>query len=176
MVTMVTRRWPRAHINVNLALTISLSVIILAGLSAPAQAQSISSGTVAGTVVDQSGAVVPGATIELRNDLSRYQQTTVTDSTGSFRFTNVPFNPYVLTATLSGFKNGTQNLTVRSTIPDEVKLTMAVGGVSESVTVQAAQEVIENVPTAHSDADRSFWRTANRSRHRLQSRQIHRGF
>jgi hypothetical protein len=136
-----------------LLLGILASLFVLTACSLTGFAQSISSGTIIGTVMDQSGAVVPGATIELRNDLTRYLQTATTDSSGSFRFNNVPFNPYVLTATLSGFKTVTQSVAIRSTIPDEVKLTMAVGGVSESVTVQAAAAVIENVPTAHSDMD-----------------------
>jgi hypothetical protein len=97
------------------------------------------------------GPLVPGATIDIRNDITRYEQTVTTDAAGSFRFTNVPFNPYVLTTTLSGFRTVTQNVTVRSTVPQEIKITLTVGGVAESVTVSAS--IIENVPTAHSDVD-----------------------
>ena len=132
---------------------IVLCVCLLMSCAASVSAQSLSSGTVAGTVADQSGAVVPGAMIEIRNDLTRYLQTTTTDSSGSFRFTNVPFNPYVITATLQGFKTIMLNVVLRSTIPQDVKLTMAVGGVSESVTVQGGAGVIENIPTAHADVD-----------------------
>ena len=127
--------------------------ILLSAWFSPVFAQSLSSGTVTGIVADPSSAVVPGATIEIRNDITRYQQTATTDSSGSFRFTNVPFNPYVLTATLQGFQTTTQNVVIRSTIPQDVKLTMRVGGVSESVTVQGGAGVIENIPTAHADVD-----------------------
>src|SRR5207249_1178802 len=116
----------RGLMTIRRSLHIVTISFLLLGWIRPAFTQSISSGTVTGTVMDQSGAVVPGATIEIRNDISRYQQTTVTDSSGSFRFNNVPFNPYLLTVTLSGFKTVTQNLAIRSTVPQDVKLTMAV--------------------------------------------------
>src|SRR5215471_19281569 len=48
-------------------------------------AQSINSGTVTGTVKDPSGAVVDGARVILRNLVSGYEQTTVTDGFGAFR-------------------------------------------------------------------------------------------
>ena len=138
---MAIRRWSHS---------LAVGLLLLAWIS-PAFAQSISSGTVAGTVVDQSGAVVPGTTVELRNDITRYQQTTTTDSSGSFRFNNVPLNSYLLTATLSGFKTVSQNIAIRSTLPQDLKLTMEVGGLTEAVTVQGGAEVVENIPTAHSD-------------------------
>jgi hypothetical protein len=136
----------------------AIVVTVLAWV-APVNGQSISSGTVSGTVADQSGAVIPGVTVEIRNDITRYQQLSTTDVNGLFRFTNVPFNGYLLTATLSGFKTATQNLAIRSTVPQDVKLTMSVGGLSESVTVEGGAGVVENIPTAHSDVDTTMLMT-----------------
>jgi carboxypeptidase family protein len=140
----------------NFALSVCLCLLVNSDTSV--FGQTLSSGTVNGTVVDQSGAVVPGSTVELRNDISRYQQSTTTDAAGMFRFSNVPFNNYRVTAALSGFNTTTQDISIRSAVPQDVKLTMAVGNVTEAVTVQAAG-AIENIPTAHSDADRSFLAT-----------------
>src|SRR5256884_9762334 len=84
---------------------------------APADAQSINSGTVTGTVTDQSGAVVSGAKVVLRNAITGYEQSATTDETGSFRFNNVPQNPYRLTATAPGFSASTQDIDVRRSIP-----------------------------------------------------------
>ncbi len=133
-------------------------VCFVVTFAASISAQTISSGTVTGTVTDQSGGVIPGATVEIRNDVTRYVQTATTDSTGSFRFTNVPFNNYRLTTTLSGFNAATQNIAIRSALPEAVKFTLGVGGVTATVNVEAAG-LIENVPTAHSDADSSFLAT-----------------
>ena len=54
------------------------------------------SGSIEGVVKDQSGASVPGAKVEISNPVSSFHRETTTDADGSFRFTNVPFNPYHL--------------------------------------------------------------------------------
>jgi hypothetical protein len=56
-------------------------------------AQSVASGTIEGTVVDSTGGVIVGAMVELRNPITGFEQTALTDSIGAFRFTNIPFNP-----------------------------------------------------------------------------------
>ena len=66
-----------------LRLVAALGVILL--LAVPAHAQT---GTVSGTVVDQSGAVVPGATVVLVGGGGR--QTTVTGPQGEYSFGNLP--------------------------------------------------------------------------------------
>ena len=60
-------------------------------------------GTVAGTVVDPSGAAVPKAAVSVRNAVTGYSQTTAAASDGSFRLTNVPPNPYHLAVSAPGF-------------------------------------------------------------------------
>ena len=68
-----------------------------------AHAQSINSGTVSGVVTDPTNAVVRGAKVTLRNALSGYEQSVITDDMGGFRFNNIPLNPYLLRAEASGF-------------------------------------------------------------------------
>ena len=62
------------------------------------------SGSISGVVTDPSGAVIPGASVSIQNPVSAYTRTTTTDSTGHFRFSNLPFNPYHLTVTKEGFR------------------------------------------------------------------------
>src|SRR5882762_6842780 len=121
----------------------------------PGYAQSINSGTVTGTVTDQSGAVVSGAKVVLRNAITGYQQSATTDETGSFRFNNVPQNPYRLTATAPGFSASTQDIDVRSSIPMTIGLPLKVASGETSVTVEASGTIVENDPTAHVDVDRN---------------------
>src|SRR3954471_16943709 len=86
-----------------------------AALAAPlASAQSISSGTVTGTVTDPTGAAVSNAKLELRNAVTDYRQSQVTDSSGTFRFNNVPPNPYRLIVDASGFAPTQRDVEVRS--------------------------------------------------------------
>ncbi len=62
-----------------------------------------SSGTIQGVVTDPSGAVIPGATVEIHNPVSGYNRTATSDGSGKFSLPNVPFNPYHLTVTGKGF-------------------------------------------------------------------------
>jgi hypothetical protein len=136
------------------ALAILLPSFLLGGCVLPAFGQSINSGTVIGTVRDQTGAVISGATVEISNALTGYQQTTNTDENGSFRFNNVPFNPYHLAVTHTGFNTATQDVAIRSTIPANVNIALAVAGSQETVSVESlGADVIENEPDAHSDVD-----------------------
>ena len=68
-----------------------------------------SSGTVAGSVTDPSGAVVPGATVSINNPVSQYSRTATTDAAGRFNFPNIPFNPYHLTVNHAGFASSVRD-------------------------------------------------------------------
>src|SRR5262249_5627476 len=88
------------------------------------------------------------------NPITGFRQTATTDATGTFRFTNVPFNQYHIQATQTGFSPAAQDVNVRTTVPIPLKLALTVAGASESVTVQpSAEDMLENVPYAHSDVD-----------------------
>ena len=120
-------------------------------------AQSVASGTIEGTVVDPTGGVVVGATVEIRNPITGFQQMVLTDASGMFRFTNIPFNPYHLQVTQQGFSPAAQDVNVRATVPISVKITLAVAGLTEAVSVEAgAGDIVENVPYAHADVDRNI--------------------
>src|ERR1700683_4483783 len=86
--------------------------------------QSISSGsgTVRGSVVDPSGAIVKGAAVEIQNPVSQYSRSTQTDSQGNFEFDNVPFNNYHVTAAAQGFQTIREDLNIRPSGPGEVKV------------------------------------------------------
>jgi hypothetical protein len=134
-------------------LVLSLILLIFASSS---RAQS--SGTIEGVVKDPSGATVANATVEIHNPVSHFDRSTATDSEGKFRFTNVPFNPYHLTVTASGFAPYAQDVEVRSVVTVSVGVNLKVASAETSVTVQGeAADLIENDPTAHTDVDRSLF-------------------
>jgi hypothetical protein len=95
--------------------------VLCAGLGFDAGAQSAGSSTsIGGTVMDPTGAVVPSATVEIRNPVSGFDRSTSTNNSGSFVFPNVPFNPYHLTVTAAGFAPYAEDLEARSTVPVQV--------------------------------------------------------
>jgi len=121
-------------------------------------AQSGSSTSITGTVVDPSGAVVSNATVEVRNPVSGFARTVVTDAAGAFAVSNVPFNPYHLTVTGRGFAAYAQDVDVRSTVPISLNITLKVSGSAESVTVEAnGGDLLENTSTFHTDVDRGLF-------------------
>ena len=134
----------------------SVVVFLLAfGLRAYAQSGG-NSGSISGTVLDPSGAVVANATVEIHNPVSGYARATTTDSKGSFSFPNVPFNPYHMTASAQGFTESAQDVEIRSVVPATVKISLHVTGSSTTVDVEAAGgDLVENDPTFHQDLDKS---------------------
>lgn len=122
---------------------------------APAYSQSINSGTVTGTVTDQSGAVISDVGVQLRNAVTGYQQSVKTDNTGAFRFNNIPQNPYQLTVGADGFAPASQRVDVRGSLPITVNITLKVAAEITTVDVAASGASVESDPSAHQDVDRS---------------------
>jgi hypothetical protein len=94
--------------------------------------------TVTGTVMDASGAVVPNAPLSLLNTATGQTRETQSNEAGVFRFANVGYGNYTLTATASGFQKFTRTgivVNVAQTVLADVTLT--VGSAEQSVTVTA---------------------------------------
>jgi hypothetical protein len=112
---------------------------------------------VRGSVTDPSGAVIPGATVHLTNEVSGLDQTVRTDSTGQFVFANIPFNPYRITVSADGFANLSKNFEIRSVVGIALNLVLNVTGGSQTVTVEASGDLVETDPTFHTDVDRELF-------------------
>ncbi|PYX27571.1 MAG: hypothetical protein DMG77_18575 [Acidobacteria bacterium] len=131
---------------------------IFLALNVIAHAQSGSSTSITGTVVDPSGAVVTNATVEVRNPVSGFSRNAVTDASGKFVVPNVPFNPYHVTVSGQGFAPYSGDVDVRSTVPVNLNIALKVGGAAESVTVEAnGGDLIETTSTFHTDVDRGLF-------------------
>lgn len=135
----------------------AVSYSLLLGLlfPGPAMPQSIGGGTIGGTVKDPSGAMVPDAKLTLRNPVTSYEQSVVSDGEGNFRFNNVPLNSYQLITTASGFSAATQTVNVANTVPVTFDVTLMMAEVSTSVSVSGggAAAIVLNDPSAHTDTD-----------------------
>jgi hypothetical protein len=120
-------------------------------------AQSTNSGTVRGSVLDPSGAVIKGATVEIQNPVSEYTRSTQTDDQGNFQFDNIPYNNYHTTAVAPGFQASGEDVNVRSPLPVALKINLKLGTSTTSVTVTEAGDLVENDPTTHTDVDRALF-------------------
>ncbi len=131
---------------------IASALLIVAGSAAHAQSNS---GSMTGTVADSTGAVIPGATVTIANAVSGYTRKQKTDSAGHFQFVNVPFNPYQLSVSSTGFQSFTKRVDVNSMVAQSITVTLAVASESTTVTVEAPVDLTEQAPNAHTDIDRS---------------------
>jgi outer membrane receptor protein involved in Fe transport len=95
-------------------------------------------GSVSGTVVDESGGVVPGATVTLTGQATR--ETTITGPAGEYRFSNLAAGTYQLAVSLSGFAPITrEGIAVAAGETAVPATTLALAGLGEVVVVSASR-------------------------------------
>ena len=127
-------------------------VLLTAAFCTPgafAWAQGASSQTLSGTVVDSSGAVIPGADVVAKHIETGVVTNAVTNAEGVFSMPSMRVGVYTVTVTLQGFKTTVvQNVVLTGAAPANVKATMEVGGVSEHVTVSSTSEIVQTQSSA----------------------------
>ena len=114
-----------------------LCLIAALCIAVPAAAQ-LDRGQITGTIKDQSGAVVPGATVTATDLQTKVVRTTVTDGTGFYTFPNLTPARYTVTAELQGFgKVVTENVQLDALGVVNLDFTLQAGALTESITVSA---------------------------------------
>ena len=97
-----------------------------------------SNGTIAGTVTDQSGAVVPKATVKAESAALNVSRETATDSAGTYRLESVPPGVYSVSFTSQGFDIYQVNdVQVPASLSVTVNAKLTVGQVKHTVVVEA---------------------------------------
>ena len=115
-----------------------LAAALLLLLSPQLRAQFGSS--LSGTVLDPSGAAIPGASVTLTNAGTQQTQTSITNDTGFFRFGELAPGNYTITATANGFKkNVMKDIGVVAETPRNMNVHMETGGAVETVEVNGNQ-------------------------------------
>ncbi len=108
---------------------------------AVAQTQ-ITTGVIQGTIADQSGAVVPDASVEVRNADTNLTRRVSTNEAGRFSFLQLQPGPYALTVRKPGFANLVQeNLTLTVGQAITLNLAMKVSSIDETITITASPAI-----------------------------------
>ena len=124
-----------------LGLTGGLSAAFIPTIASSAHAQVVG-GTITGTVLDPTGAVVPNAKVTVRNTDTGAQRILTTDNSGRFSAPSVPVGAYkvsVQAGTFSPFEHRNIQLTIGQSL--DLPLTLSIAG-SETVTVNEAPNTI----------------------------------
>jgi len=121
---------------------IGLGLLVVLVASAAAFAQD--AGSIRGTVADTTGAVVPGATVTLTNESTKFTRDVVTDARGSFYFGAVSPDLYNVTVEIPGFKTAERKgLRLNQRENAGLDFTLEVGQQTERVEVTAEREMIQ---------------------------------
>jgi Carboxypeptidase regulatory-like domain len=133
-----------------------VAVVLLSAL--PGSSQELGgAGTIQGTVKDPTGGAMVSVIVELSNPLTGLKRSATTDSTGRFMFRNLPPNPYHLSISAQGFARYQRDVDVRSAVPVDLDIPLALEGTTASVEVVGhAEDLLERDPTAHTDVDQSL--------------------
>src|SRR5207244_2914041 len=119
-------------------LALFLLVVICMGSALPMWAQSSATGTVAGTVSDQSGAVVSGAAVTLTDVATNTSRSTTTNDVGRYIFVSVPPGNYNIAITKQGFANTKiPGVSVKVGTASTINASLQVGGSAVEVEVKA---------------------------------------
>ena len=116
-----------------------------------------STATLSGTVEDQKGAIVAGASIALVNVAQGSQRLTTSNNEGRFVFPSLAPGQYSLTATRTGFAPvEVKNITLNVNDQVALRITLVVGGISQSVEVLEGASLINESAEVATVVDRQF--------------------
>ncbi len=120
-------------------------VCLLALVSAPALAQGgRSSSSLSGIVTDTSGALIPGATVTVKNNATSVTFETTSNDQGAFSVPALDAGTYTVTVALMGFKTAILNdVVLNAGVPASVRARLEVGALEETITVSSASEIIQ---------------------------------
>ena len=126
-------------------------LIVFGGATNHVRAQGLT-GQILGTVTDSGGGVLPGASVVIKNAGTNSTRETVTGADGAFLFPDLLAGKYDITVTVSGFKTYEQKgIDLASTERIALKaIALEVGGLAETVTVQADAVTVQTTTAARS--------------------------
>jgi len=118
-------------------LGVALACVLLVGHGGVASAQSqAANGAIEGTIVDDSGAVLPGVTVTVTSVDTGTTRTLVTNDAGLYRALLLPLGAYRIDAELTGFKKFEQTgITLAAGQTAVVNITLGAGAITEVVSV-----------------------------------------
>src|ERR1035437_5737536 len=115
------------------------AIFVVSTLSGIVWAQTASTGTVLGLVTDPTGAVVPGATVELEDAATKAVRSVTTNAAGRYVFVALSPGTYSIRATAKGFQQAeVTSVVVEVTKSNTINLQLSIGEARQTIEVTAA--------------------------------------
>ena len=112
-------------------------------------------GSIFGTVVDSTGAAIPGATVVVTDSAKGTTSTVTTNASGEFSADHLIPDPYTVKITASGFKTfATQNIAVSADTSRKVEASMEIG--AQDQTVEVSADAVPQLKVDRADVSTSF--------------------
>src|SRR6267143_4479386 len=118
----------------------ALILILLSAVSIPAQ---ITTGEITGTITDQSGAAVAGATVSAVCPDTNQTRSVTSGSAGEYRLSGMPICVYKVSVSLEGFKTAARDVTVTVAQLTKADFKLQVGQRNETIEVEAASPLVD---------------------------------
>jgi hypothetical protein len=114
-----------------------------------AYGQGATTTSLSGTVSDTSGAVVPGADVNIKNNATGAVFTAVSGANGTFTVPALQPGTYTVTVTLMGFKTwSAPDVTLNVASPAQIRAVLELGKLEETVVVEGAAQIIQTQTSA----------------------------
>src|SRR5262245_60842638 len=121
-----------------------LCAALLLVCASVATAQVSITGAVSGTVMDTSDAILPGATVQLKDEGTGALRESVTNPSGAFAFHNLAFGSYEVTVKLQGFRTALyKKVIVEAGRTTDLRIKLSLGALTETITVEGSTPVLE---------------------------------
>src|SRR5688572_30743330 len=105
-------------------------------------------GGITGVVTDKSGSAVPNTAVEAVNTATNARFETVSTGTGAYRLAGLPIGFYDLSAKATGFSTYIQRgIQIQTNQTAAIDISLAVGAVTENITVEATVPLIQTEST-----------------------------
>ena len=129
---------------------LGLMMLLAAAMCVAASAQE-TTGTITGITTDQTGGVLPGVSVTIKNTETGTTRTVVTNDTGTYTVSLLPIGVYEVAFQLQGFENLTlRDIALHVNDRLQINARMSVSGVAESVVVSASSPFVQPIAALQS--------------------------
>jgi len=137
-----------SHFHSGIVRVTMIFLALLVGWSGMLHAQGAGNASVLGTITDSAGAVIPNASVQVKNTGTGRVQELPTDGQGRYRFADLPIGVYDVQASAQGFQTIVRRgITLTVGAQAIADFSLKVGQAAETVTVEADVSQVDTVST-----------------------------